>query len=96
MAANRLIALNRLSRRNSNALPWNTLVPDFVTAFTEAPAFTPFCAVRPLVATWNSCSASGNGSGMLELFCGSLCMAPSSVYATPKSWPPATEMSTPP
>ena len=55
------------------------LVPDLVTALTEAPEWTPFCADRPLVATLNSCSASGNGSGRFALFCGLLCMAPSSM-----------------
>ena len=38
-----------------------------VGALTEAPACIPFCAERPLVATLNSCSASGNGSGRLRL-----------------------------
>ena len=28
----RLVALNRLSRRNSKRFPWRTFVPDFVTA----------------------------------------------------------------
>src|SRR5512138_3617680 len=31
-------ALKRLSRANSKALPWKPLVPDLVTALTEAPA----------------------------------------------------------
>jgi len=30
------------------------LVPDFVTAFTDAPECTPFDADKPLVATRNS------------------------------------------
>ena len=51
---------------------------------------------RPLVATRNSCSASGNGSGRPPAFCRSLCIAPSSRYATPNETPPATEMFTPP
>ncbi len=79
MAANRLIELNRWSRRNSNAFPEKRLVPDFVTALTDAPECTPFCAERPLVATQNSCSASGNGSGRFVFCCGLLCTAPSSV-----------------
>ena len=33
------------------------LVPDLVTAFTDAPECMPLCADRPLVATRNSCSA---------------------------------------
>jgi hypothetical protein len=57
---------------NSNALPWKLFVPDLVTALTDAPECMPFCAERPLVATLNSCSASGNGSGRFALFCGSL------------------------
>ena len=63
---------------NSNALPLNVLVPDFVTAFTDADACMPFCAESPLVATRNSCSASGNGIGRFTLLCGLLCVAPSS------------------
>ena len=54
-------------------------VPDLVTALTDAPDLTPFSAERPLVATWNSWSASGNGSGRLALLCGLLCSASSSV-----------------
>ena len=75
--ANGLVALNRLSRRNSNTFPEKRLVPDFVTALTEAPECIPFWADRPLVATLNSCSASGKGSGRFTLSCGLLCMAPS-------------------
>jgi hypothetical protein len=71
------VALNRLSRRNSKTLPWKLLVPERVTALTDAPECIPFCAERPLVATLNSCSASGNGNGMFVLSYGSLCIAPS-------------------
>ena len=35
--ANLLISLKRESRRNSNIVPWNALVPDLVTALTVAP-----------------------------------------------------------
>src|SRR5579859_4604684 len=35
--ANGLVALTMSLRRNSNRSPWNSLVPDFVTAFTVAP-----------------------------------------------------------
>ena len=79
IAANGLGALNRRWRRNSNALPENRLVPDLVTALTDAADLKPFWAERPLVATRNSWSASGNGSGRLTLLCGLLCAAPSSV-----------------
>jgi hypothetical protein len=79
MAANGSFALKRRSRKNSNALPCSALVPDLVTALTEAPEWTPFCAERPLVATLNSWSASGNGIGRFALFCGLLCVAPSSM-----------------
>jgi hypothetical protein len=65
--ANADLALNRRSRRNSKALPWKLLVPDFTTALTDADECMPFSAERPLVATRNSCSASGNGNGRLEL-----------------------------
>ena len=37
-----LVAFKRRSRRNSNALPWKLLVPDFVTAFIDAAACIPF------------------------------------------------------
>ena len=65
-------------------------------ALTDAPECIPFCAVRPVVATRNSWSASGNGSGRFALFCESLCIAPSSRYATPNGSPPATATLTPP
>ena len=45
-AANGLVALNRRSRTNSNALPDRRLVPDFVTAFTDAPECMPFCGAQ--------------------------------------------------
>ena len=67
ICANGSIALNRWSRLNSNRLPENRLVPDFVTALTDAPECMPFCAVRPLVATRNSCSASGNGQRQVRV-----------------------------
>src|SRR5215510_10518015 len=57
--ANGSMALNRWSRLNSNRLPENRFVPDLVIAFTDAPECMPFCAVSPVVATRNSCSASG-------------------------------------
>src|SRR5262245_61591780 len=52
-------ALKRSLRKNSNTSPWNSLVPDFVTAVTadELPRF----ADNPPVSTLNSCVASGNG-----------------------------------
>ena len=53
-------------------------VPDLVTALTDAPECMPFCGRQTAVATLNSCSASGNGNGMLVLSYGSLCIAPSS------------------
>jgi hypothetical protein len=43
------------------------LVPDLVTAFTAAPEWMPFWALRPPVATLNSCSASGNGNGHVQV-----------------------------
>ena len=74
---NGLVALKRRSRTNSNALPENRFVPDLVTALTAAPECTPFCALNPLVATLNSCSASGNGNGLLTLLNASLLSPPS-------------------
>src|SRR5439155_17471546 len=53
-------------------------------------------ALSALVATLNSCSASGNGSGRFALSYGLLCVAPSSRYATPDDCPPAIEISFPP
>ena len=96
VAANGLFALKRRSRRNSNTFPWKVLVPDLVTAFTDAPECMPACGESALVSTRNSCSASGNGSGRFRLSYGLLCVAPSSRYATPNDWPPATEYATPP
>ncbi len=56
----------------------------------------PFCAVSALVSAWNSCSASGNGSGRFRLSYGLLCIAPSSTYDTPNDRPPASEYAWPP
>jgi hypothetical protein len=56
----------------------HVFVPDLVTAFTVAPECVPFSAERPLVATRNSCSASGKGNGRFRLSYVSLCIAPSS------------------
>jgi hypothetical protein len=42
-------------------------VPDLVTAFTDAAECIPLAAACPLVATLNSCSASGNGNGRFVL-----------------------------
>ena len=36
-------------RTNSNASPWNWLVPDLVTTSTTAPGCSPYCAERLLV-----------------------------------------------
>ena len=77
-------------------MPCSTFVPDFVTAFTVPPECTPFSAESPLVATRNSCSASGNGNGMLRLSYGLLCEAPSRRYATPNGRLPATPVKTDP
>ena len=60
------------------AVAVEVLVPDLVTALTAAAPCIPFCADRPLVATRNSCSASGKGSGRFVLLCGLLWDAPSS------------------
>ena len=48
------------------------LVPDLVTALTEAPECIPLFAFVELVSTRNSCIASGNGSGRLRLSYGLL------------------------
>ena len=83
-------------RKNSKASPWNELVPDLVTALTAAAVRPPSEASCVLVLSRNSCSASGNGSGM---FCPnhvSRCEAPSREYCTLKDVPPATEIWTPP
>ena len=77
MPANGLVALNRWWRANSKASPCNALVPDLVTTLTVPPACRPFCAFCELVSTRNSCSASGNGSGMLNPSKTLLCVAPS-------------------
>ena len=72
-------ALNRWSRRNSKALPWKRLVPDLVTALTDAPECMPFCAERPLVATGTPAARRGTAAAGSALLCGLLCIAPSSV-----------------
>ena len=36
-----LLASKRSSRRNSNRLPWNSLLPDLVMALTTPPATLP-------------------------------------------------------
>src|SRR5262245_26540455 len=66
-------------RTNSNRLPWNSLVPDFVTRLTVPEDFMPFCADVALVSTLNSCIASGNGIDKYEPECWLLWLAPSSV-----------------
>src|SRR4029078_8800422 len=58
-------AFRRPLRKNSNRSPWNLLEPDFVTASTVAPECPPLEASCALVKSRNSCSASGNGKGML-------------------------------
>ena len=95
MAACAARALKRVSRTNQNTLPWNWFVPALVTAFTDAPDERPIAASCALVLTRNSCSASGNGIGMLVPSNRLLLIAPSSRYCTPKRAPPATEMLTP-
>src|SRR5262245_49012829 len=54
LAAKKLRAFKEPLRRNSNTLPWNWLVPDFVTAFTVAPGCRPYRAESVLVCTLNS------------------------------------------
>ena len=76
-------------------MPWRTLVPDLVTAFTDAPERS------PLEASWR---AGGEPEllqrvGKRQVQAGAVVQlllgAPSSVYETPKSLPPATEIATP-
>jgi hypothetical protein len=47
-------ALRAPLRKNSKMLPWNSLVPDFVTAFTVPAECWPYCADKPLVSSLNS------------------------------------------
>jgi len=53
-----VFALSDLSRKNSNAEPWKSLVPDLVTTLTTAPPARPNSAEYALRLTWNSCTAS--------------------------------------
>src|ERR1035438_1528064 len=48
-------------RRNSNALPWNWLVPDFETKLSVPPEALPVSALKPLDSTLNSVRASTDG-----------------------------------
>ena len=79
----------------SNRSPRTTLLPDLVTALTDAPGRTPLDASCVLVVIRNSWSASGNGrfkpvpSKVLRWG------APSREYDTLPVVPPATEMVTP-
>ena len=59
--AKKLRAFSFWFRRNSQALPCNWLVPDFVTTLNTAPALRPYSAVKLFVSTFTSCSASGGG-----------------------------------
>ena len=42
-------------------MPWNSLVPDFVTMLTTAPPVCPYSAAKKFVCILNSCTASTDG-----------------------------------
>ena len=46
VAEKKLRAFSFSFRRNSQALPWISLVPDFETTFTCEPAFRPYSAEK--------------------------------------------------
>src|SRR5262249_17380290 len=54
-------AFSALFRRYSQADPWKSLAPERVTATNTAPLYRPYSALKLLVWTRNSCSASGEG-----------------------------------
>jgi len=79
-------------RRNSNALPWKALVPDFVTMFTAAAECCPYCAGSALVSTLNSCIASGKGSGRIQVVVGIIVSSAIEQISKPAvQAPPATD-----
>src|SRR5471032_1960347 len=72
VGAKKLRAFKSPLRRYSNKSPWNAFDPDLVTTFTVAPGWIPKRDDTALVSTLNSCSASGNGNGMLTFDIGSV------------------------
>ena len=72
------------------------LVPDLVTALTEAAGVHAVLRREAARRDAEFLQRVGKRQRQAAVFCGSLCMAPSSVYATPNGRPPATEMFTPP
>ena len=75
---NEIIAETAMDEQ-ARAMRLNVSDADLARRITDAPDFKPLSAESPLVATWNSWSASGNGIGSPALLCGLLCSAPSSV-----------------
>src|SRR5205809_4664158 len=59
--AKKLLASSWLLRRNSYTDPWRLLVPDLITALTNAPALRPNSAEYAFVWILNSSSASTEG-----------------------------------
>ena len=57
----KLRALSAELRWNSHAVPWNSLVPAFVTMLTWLPAVCPYSAEKLWVWIRISCTASGGG-----------------------------------
>src|SRR5260370_20288403 len=59
--AKKLRAFRSWFRRNSQRAPWIRLVPERATTFITEPAVRPYSALKLLVSTLTSCSASGGG-----------------------------------
>jgi len=55
-----------LLRTNQNAPPWKLFVPLLVATETTAPGAKPYCALKLLVMTLNSCEASELGNGAVS------------------------------
>src|ERR1700751_3053852 len=55
------VAFRSVLRRNSYKVPCSALVPERVAALMTAPLTRPYCALKLLVITRNSASASGEG-----------------------------------
>src|SRR5260370_37661855 len=84
LLAKKLLASSWLLRRNSYKVPWRLLVPERMTALTNAPALRPNSAEYALVWILNSCNASTEG-------CTTCAFSPRKlleydVLSTPSNW----------
>src|SRR3954468_17208586 len=86
------LASRALLRRNSYKEPCAWLVPDFDENVMTPPEACPYSALKPLVSTANSVTASSEGAFEETQLCDSarvvLAETPSSVVPYPAAWPP--------